>query len=64
MEYYLEIQGNVEEQTDALALTLFSSYRTEKDKTVVKAHLEHTSYEKTLIKLYSEIGEIIHSEIL
>lgn len=63
-EYYIEIEGNVEEDAGKLPTTLFCSYRTDRETTVIKAFANNGSYSKAIQNVYSEIGEIITFEEL
>lgn len=63
-EFYIEIEGNVEEQAEKLPTTLLSTYRTDKGTTVIKAFANNGSYSKAIQNVYSEIGEVITFEEL
>ena len=61
--FYLEIDGDVEKIADkSFPLTLLSSFRPEKDKTVIKVHAEGTYFQDTIYDMYAVLGSVTKLE--
>jgi hypothetical protein len=63
--YYLEIQGNCEEEADEIALTTFAYYKAAEDKTMIKVYFDGDKrFKGTVCAMYADFGDILRVELM